>query len=266
MYSKINPKKGQYEYVFARSPTATVKRQNAEIAALSRRRTRRGDGARGAIRRALLEEGKFSDHTERQFVQQVIAVHTRDQDSIEEWLKSNPRVPRASDLWDLPGGLCGAAALRLLRTVQAPAEPRPRPQRDGRRGARGPLGGNLNEVCAAGEAIVSDLLNKPPGERDYRALTKANLEKLYVLVRDDWYPAQMSRAWLVNELDPLIEEQYPELLPPDVSESESQSGSPMSQVGVVTEDGSFSVDDVENSTQANADVSMHDRSMDDTIA
>jgi len=45
-----------------------------------------------------------------------------------------------------------------------------------------------------------------------------------------------------------------------------QSGSPMSQVGVVTEGGSFSVDDVENSTQANADVSMNDRSMDDTIA
>ena len=40
----------------------------------------------------------------------------------------------------------------------------------------------------------------------------------------------------------------------------------MSQVGVVTEGGSFSVDDVENSTQVNADVSMHDRSMDDIIA
>jgi len=40
----------------------------------------------------------------------------------------------------------------------------------------------------------------------------------------------------------------------------------MSQVGVFTEGGSFSVDDVENSTQANAGVSMNDRSMDDTIA
>ena len=76
----------------------------------------------------------------------------------------------------------------------------------------------------------------------------------------------MSHAWLVDALDPLIAQQYPELSPPDASESESQSGSPMSQVGVVTEGGSFSVDDVENPTQANADVSMHDRSMDDIIA
>ena len=215
---------------------------------------------------ALLKEGKFSDHTERQFVEQVIASYTRSRDSIEEWLESNPRVPRASDLWDLPGGLCGAAALRLLRTVRAPAQPRPQPQRNGRRGARGPFGGNLDDVRDAGEAIVGDLLNKPPGERDYRALTKANLEKMYVFVTGEWYPAQMSHAWLVDALDPLIAQQYPELSPPDASESESQSGSPMSQVGVVTEGGSFSVDDVENSTQANADVSMNDRSMDDTIA
>jgi len=215
---------------------------------------------------ALLEEGKFSDHTERQFVEKVIASYTRSRDSIEEWLESNPRVPRASDLWDLPGGLCGAAALRLLRTVQAPAQPRPQPQRNGRRGARGPFGGNLDDVRDAGEAIVGDLLNKPPGERDLRALTKGDLEKMYVLVTGEWYPAQMSHAWLVDALDPLIAQQYPELSPPDASESESQSGSPMSQVGVVTEGGSFSVDDVENSTQANADVSMNDRSMDDTIA
>ena len=215
---------------------------------------------------ALLEEGKFLDPAERQFVQQVIAVHTRSRDSIEEWLESNPRVPRASDLWDLPGGLCGATALRLLRTVRAPAEPRPQPQRNGRRGARGPFGGNLDDVRDAEEAIVADLLNKPPGERNYRALTKANLEKLYVLVTDEWYPAQMSHVWLTNELDPLIAQQYPELLPPDAYEPEIQSGSPMSQAGGVTEGESFSVGDDENSPEANDDVSMHDRSMDDVVA
>ena len=70
----------------------------------------------------------------------------------------------------------------------------------------------------------------------------------------------------MDALEPLIEKWYLELSPPDAFESESQSGSPMSQVGVFTEGGSFSVDDVENSPQANADVSMNDRSMDDTIA
>ncbi len=74
---------------------------------------------------ACVEDGKFPDPTGRQFVEQVIASYTRSRDTIEEWLKSNPRIPRASDLWDLPGGLCGAAALRLLRRVRAPTEARP---------------------------------------------------------------------------------------------------------------------------------------------
>ena len=103
---------------------------------------------------ALLEEGKFLDPADCQFVEQVIAVHTRSRDSIEEWLESKPRVPRASDLWDLPGGLCGAAALRL-RTVQAPAEARPQSQRDGRHGARGPRDGNFDDVRGEGEVILN---------------------------------------------------------------------------------------------------------------
>ena len=70
----------------------------------------------------------------------------------------------------------------------------------------------------------------------------------------------------MDALEPLIDQMYPDLAAVDAFESESQSGSPMSQVGVFTEGGSFSVGDVENSTQANAGVSMNDRSMDDTIA
>ena len=71
---------------------------------------------------ALVEAGKFQDPAERQFIEEVIASHTRSRDTIEEWLKVNPRIPRASDLWDLPGGLCGAAALRLMRAVGVPAQ------------------------------------------------------------------------------------------------------------------------------------------------
>jgi hypothetical protein len=62
---------------------------------------------------------------------------------------------------------------------------------------------------------------------------------MYVLVTGEWYPAQMSHAWFVNELEPLIMQHYPEVLPRDASESESQSGSPMSQGGSVTEGESF---------------------------
>ena len=70
---------------------------------------------------------------------------------------------------------------------------------------------------------------------------------MYVLVMGEWYPTQKSCALFVNELDPLIAAQYPELY---LSESESQSGSPMSQAGRVTEGESFSVGDGENSLLA----------------
>ena len=71
---------------------------------------------------ALVGDGKFSDPTEREFVENLIASHTRSRDAIDDWLTTNPRVPRAADLWDLPGGLCGAAALRLMRAVGVPAQ------------------------------------------------------------------------------------------------------------------------------------------------
>ena len=55
-------------------------------------------------------------------MQEVIPSHTSPRDAIEEWLKVNPLIPRASDVWDLPGGLCSAAALRLMRAVGVPAQ------------------------------------------------------------------------------------------------------------------------------------------------
>lgn len=70
----------------------------------------------------------------------------------------------------------------------------------------------------------------------------------------------------MNELDPLIATQYPEPMPRDEFDPESQSGSPMSQAGGVTEGESFSVGAGEISLAENADVSMIDRSMDDAVA
>ena len=218
---------------------------------------------------ALVGDGKFSDPTEREFVENLIASHTRSRDAIDDWLSTNPRVPRAADLWDLPGGLCGAAALTKLRTARVSAEARPqvRPQQqnDGRRGPRGPRGGNLDETRDEGEAVVNALLGKPPGERDWRAVPKADLEKLYVFVMGEWYPAQQSHAWFVEALEDQIAEQYPDLLPQDASESDRLPGSPMSPIIDAVGDVSFADANVEDSPAANADVSMNDRSMDDVI-
>jgi hypothetical protein len=218
---------------------------------------------------ALVGDGKFSDPTEREFVENLIASHTRLRDAIDDWLTTNPRVPRAADLWDLPGGLCGAAALTKLRTARVSAEARPqvRPQQqnDGRRGPRGPRGGNLDETRDEGEAVVNALLGKPPGERDWRAVPKADLEKLYVFVMGEWYLAQQSHKRLVEALEDQMAEQYPDLLPQDASESDRLPGSPMSPIIDVVGDVSFADANVEDSPAANADVSMNDRSMDDVI-
>ena len=113
---------------------------------------------------------------------------------------------------------------------------------------------------------MSDLLKTPPAECDYRTLPKANLEKIYVVLTREWYPAQQSHAWFVHELGPLIATQYSDLIPQNASDRESQSGSPMSQAGGGTEGESFSVGAGENSPAENADVSMIDRSMDDAVA
>ena len=94
-------------------------------------------------------------------------------------------------------------------------------------------------------------------------LAKGDLEKLYAFLKGDWYPTQMSRGWLLDALEPLITGQYPELSPPDASESERLHGSPMSARGGGDKDeDSLNLDDG-NAPAENADVSMADRSVDD---
>ena len=87
---------------------------------------------------------------------------------------------------------------------------------------------------------------------------------MYVHVTREWHSSK-SYSRFVNELDPLAATQYPEPMPRDEFDPESQSGSPMSQAGGVTEaellGGAGEIHLAEN-----ADVSMIDRSMDDAVA
>ena len=214
---------------------------------------------------ALVEQGKFADATEHDFVVEALEKLSHTRENIESWLSTSARTPRASDVWDLPGGLCGEAALRLMRAARDANEQRQQQRPDDRRRARGPRGGSLEEYSIAGDAIMSDLLSKPPGERDYRTLAKKDLEKLYVLLVNDWFPAQMSRAWFVEVLKELIEAQYPEVLFMEAPEPEIQPGSPMSQLGDVTESESLGEPDADNASEAAADVSMAERSMSDIL-
>jgi hypothetical protein len=75
----------------------------------------------------------------------------------------------------------------------------------------------------------------------------------------------MSHAWLVEALEDEITTQYPEVSPPDASESDRLPGSSMSPTVDDVDDVSFADANVENSPSANADVSMNDRFMDDVI-
>ena len=121
----------------------------------------------------------------------------------------------------------------------------------------------MDKVRDEGQAIVSNLLQKPPAERDYRSLSKVDLEKIFAHVTGEWYPAQMSRGWLLDELEPLIAGQYPDLSPPDAFELGRLPGFPVSTRGGGGEDeDSLDLDDG-NAPAENADVSMADRSVDD---
>ena len=110
---------------------------------------------------------------------------------------------------------------------------------------------------------MGNLLQKPPAERDYRLLSKVDLENIFAHVTGERYPARMSHGWLLDALGPLITGQYRELSPSDASESERLPGSPMSARGDGSEDeDSLDLDDG-NAPAENADVSMADRSVDD---
>ena len=94
-------------------------------------------------------------------------------------------------------------------------------------------------------------------------LAKGDLEKLYAFLKGDWYPAHITHGRLLDAIRPLLAQQYPELSPPDASESERLPGSPMSARGGGGED-EDSLDLVDGNAPAeNADVSMADRSVDD---
>jgi len=75
----------------------------------------------------------------------------------------------------------------------------------------------------------------------------------------------MSRAWFVEVLQDLIAEQYPEVLFMEAPEPEIQPGSPMSQLGDVTESESLGEPDADNASVAAANVSMAERSMSDIL-
>ena len=75
----------------------------------------------------------------------------------------------------------------------------------------------------------------------------------------------MSRAWFVEVLQDLIEAQYPEVLFMEAPEPEIQPGSPMSQRGDVTKKESLGEPDADIASEAAADVSTAERSMDDIL-
>ena len=72
----------------------------------------------------------------------------------------------------------------------------------------------------------------------------------------------MSRAWFVEVLKELVEAQYFEVLFMEAPELEIKPGSPMSQLGDVTESESLGEPDADVASEAAADVSMAERSMD----
>ena len=114
------------QHFLAICPKEVTRRANELLRRDPEQAKTNGEGlTTGWFRGFARRNGKFQDPAERQILQEVIASHTSPRDTIEEWLKVKPRIPRASDLWDLPGGLCGAAALRVMRVVDVPAEARP---------------------------------------------------------------------------------------------------------------------------------------------
>ena len=119
---------------------------------------------------------------------------------VEGWCSGEARVPRASDLWDVPGGITSDAALALMRTAAANTQqPAQRPA-----GPRGPHGGNLEAEMANGDHILSDLLAQVPNQPNWRDLDRQSLLALYTRLFERWYPCQASIKFLKQELQRVI--------------------------------------------------------------
>ena len=62
----------------------------------------------------------------------------------------------------------------------------------------------MDKVRDEGQAIVGDLLQKQPAERNYRLLSKVELEKIFAHVTGEWYPAHITHGRLLDALEPLL--------------------------------------------------------------
>ena len=100
----------------------------------------------------LKREGFFHSDESKKFVEKLIMEMGLGKAHLKEWCHSHSRNPRASDLWDCPGGVTGERALRLMRLGNQAAAERTTAARPGRApGApRGPRGAKKDDFTQAG--------------------------------------------------------------------------------------------------------------------
>lgn len=215
----------------------------------------------------LCDAGFFQRAEERAYVQEFVNSRTMTAANVRSWCSTNSRIPRASDLWDCEGGVCGDEAMALMRRGAAARETRAmvaaeRPARQAGR-FRGPRNANFDEYLAAGAQVMDKLMTSDTSRHDLEWLSFDDLKKIYVFMTEAWFNSQWTRGALLAAVTSIASEKHPELLGGDSPRSERPPGSPANSLRSLMDVVSELDDADEELAPREADLSMHDRSLED---
>jgi len=163
--------------------------------------------------------------------------------------------------------VCGDEALVLMRRGAAARETRAmvaaeRPARQAGR-FRGPRNADIDEYLAAGARVMDKLMTSDTRGHDLEWLSFDDLKKIYVFMTEAWFNSQWTRGALLAAVTSIASDDYPELLGGDSPRSERPPGSPANSLRSLMDVVSELDDADEELAPREADLSMHDRSLED---
>lgn len=130
-------------------------------------------------------------------------------DAMTSFMASNAKIPRASQLWDCPGGLTGEQALALMTRSQSAAN-EPAQRRTGRIGR--PVR-DLEGRIEAAQRHMDDLMASIPREnRVLDRFSRDELRSLYLVCYQEQPNQGMTKPVLKAALETELPIQYPEFL------------------------------------------------------
>ena len=115
----------------------------------------------------------------------------------------------------------------------------------------------------AGAQVMDKLMTSDTRGYDLEWLSFDDLKKIYVFMTEAWFNSEWTRGALLTAVTSIASEKYHELFGGDSPRSERPPGSPANSLRSLMDVVSELDDADEESAPRKADLSMHDRSLED---